>query len=126
MAPRERRRHPRIKTNNLFSQTLFDDQGKRLSEGMGRALDVSQTGLKLETAYPIEGHRISLITAAIDDRLIEISGRPLYCRQVESGLYHTGIEFSGSEKEIRKFAAELVRLHQHRKHDTFVRLSRQT
>jgi hypothetical protein len=90
---------------------------------MGKALDVSQTGLKLETSYPVEGHRISLMTAAMDDRLIEIVGKPLYCHQVDSGMYHTGIEFTGSDEAIIKFATELVRLHQHRKHDTLVRIS---
>jgi hypothetical protein len=123
MTPREKRKHPRVETNNLFSQTSLDDQGRCLSQGMGKALDVSQTGLKLETAYPVEGHRISLMTSAMDDRLIEIAGIPLYCIRVESGFYHTGIEFSGSKEAIREFAAELVRLHQHRKHDTFFRLS---
>lgn len=123
MSPHEKRRHPRIKTNNLFSQTLTDEEGRCLSQGMGKALDVSQTGLKLETSYPVEGHRISLMTAAMDDRLIEIVGKPLYCHQVDSGMYHTGIEFTGSDEAIIKFATELVRLHQHRKHDTLVRIS---
>jgi hypothetical protein len=123
MASNEKRRYPRIETNNLFSQTLTDEEGRCLSQGMGKALDVSQTGMKLETAYPVEGHRISLMTAAMDDRLIEIDGKPLYCNQVGPGMYNTGIEFTGSEDDIRKFATELVRLHQHRKHDTVVRIS---
>ena len=123
MAPSEKRRHPRIQTNNLFSQTLTDEQGRCISQGMGKALDVSQTGMKLETAYPIEGHRISLMTAAMGDRLIEIIGKPLYCHKLESGMYNTGIEFTGSDEDIRKFTTELVRLHQHRKHDTIVRVS---
>ena len=123
MASNEKRRHPRIETNNLFSQTLTDEEGRCLSQGMGKALDVSQTGMKLETAYPIEGHRISLMTAAMDDRLIEIVGKPLYCHRVGPGKYNTGIEFTGSDEDIRKFATELVRLHQHRKHDTVVRIS---
>lgn len=123
MSSHEKRRHPRIETNNLFSQTLTDEQGQCLSQGMGKALDVSQTGLKLETSYPIEGYRISLMTAAMDDRLIEIVGKPLYCHQVDSGMYHTGVKFTGPERKIRKFATELVRLHQHRKHDTIVRVS---
>ena len=123
MADREKRRHTRIETNNLFSQTSTDEDGRCISQGMGRALDVSQTGMKLETAYPIAGHRISLMTAAMDDRLIEIDGRPLYCLQLESGLYNTGIEFIGSDKDIKEFATELVRLHQYRKHDTTVRVS---
>jgi hypothetical protein len=123
MVPPERRKHPRVETSNLFSQTSLDDQGRCLSQGMGKALDVSQTGLKLETAYPIEGHRISLMTSAMDNRLMEIVGKPLYCHQVESGLYHTGIEFTGSKAEVRAFATELVRLHRHRKHDTFISVS---
>ena len=90
---------------------------------MGKALDVSQTGMKLETAYPVEGHRISLTTVAMDDHLIEIVGKPLYCHRLESGRYNTGIEFTGPNDDIRRFATELVRLYQHRKHDTILRVS---
>ena len=123
MDPKEKRRHPRVTTNNLFSHRTIDEQGRYLSQGMGKALDVSQTGLKLETSYPIEGHRVSLMSAAMDDCLMEVVGKPLYCHQVDKDTYHTGIEFTGSKEEIKKFASELVRLHNHRKHGTFVRVA---
>lgn len=123
MDPHEKRRHTRVKANNLFSQRTIDEQGRYLSQGMGKAIDVSQTGLKLETSYPIEGHRVSLMSAAMDDSLMEVVGKPLYCRQVGPDTYHTGIEFTGSEEKIKKFALELVRLHHYRKHGTFVRVA---
>ena len=123
MDPHEKRRHPRVRTNNLFAHTTMDKQGRYLAQGMGKALDISQTGLKLETSYPIEGEKVSLMSADMNDRLIEIIGKPLYCNPAGPDTYHTGIEFIGSQEEIQKFAAELVRLQQHRRHETFVRVA---
>ena len=89
-----------------------------MRKGMGKALDVSRAGLKLETPYPIEGYLISLAIVDIDEQLIEIIGEPLYCRKVAKGVYHTGIQFIGAEKEISDFTVGLVRLHNHRKQDS--------
>lgn len=123
MNPRDRRKHPRVETNNLFAHKTMDKQGRYLSQGMGKAIDVSQNGIKLETSYPIEGDRVSLMSAAMDDRLIEIVGETVYCRQVKPDTYHVGLEFIGSEEEIKTFISELVRLRQQRKHDTYVRIA---
>ena len=123
MNPSDRRRHPRVETNNLFAHKAMDRQGDYLSQGMGKAIDVSQSGIKLETSYPIDGNRVSLMSAAMDDRLIEIVCEKVYSRRVKPDTYHIGLEFIGSEDEIKTFVTELVRLRQQRKHDTYVRIA---
>jgi hypothetical protein len=123
MQSAEKRRHARIQTKNLFTQESMDEQGHCLSQGICKALDVSQSGLKLESPHPIEGYLVCLMTVDLDDQIIEIIGEPLYCRQVEKGKYHCGIQFIGSEDEIREFAVKLVKLHHHRKHSTFVQVA---
>jgi hypothetical protein len=90
---------------------------------MGKALDVSRSGLKLETAYRIEADRVSLMTVDLKDRLIEIEGRPVYCKKTDSGVYHTGIAFIGPEEKIKAFAMKLVKLYHHRKHNMFIRVA---
>ena len=115
MDSENKRRFTRVEAIDLISQESMDEDGQCIGQGMGKALDVSRAGLKLETPYPIEGYLISLAIMGIDEELIEIIGEPLYCRQIGPGEYHTGIQFIGSEKEIREFTVGLVRLHNHRK-----------
>jgi len=119
----EKRKHRRIVTKNLFSHTSLDKMGRCISQGMGKALDVSQTGVKLETSCPIEADRVSLVTVDVEDRLIEIKGKPVYSKKTAEGVYHTGISFVGSEAEIKKFAMKLVRVYHHRKHKTLVNVA---
>ena len=110
-----KRKHARVEAVDFISQESMDEEGQCISQGMAKALDVSRAGLKLETPYPIEGYLISLAIVDIDEELIEIIGEPLYCRQIGPGVYHTGMQFIGSEKEISEFTVGLVRLHNHRK-----------
>ena len=123
MDHQEKRRHARIETKNLITQVQMDEDGRCIGQGIGRTLDVSQSGLKLETPYPVEGHRVSLVTVDLDDRLIEIAAKPLYCRQVEKDKYHTGLQFIGTEAKVKEFATQMVRLYQHRKHATLVNIA---
>ena len=118
-----KRKHARIEATNLISQESMDSDGCCLSQGLGRALDVSLAGLKLETPYPVDGYLVSLAILDLDEQLVEIIGEPLYCRKVASGVYHTGIKFVGSETEIKSFAVSLVKLHNHRKHETYVEVA---
>ena len=123
MDDNEKRKHARIKTKNLFTQESMDEEGRCLSQGIGKAIDVSQSGIKLETPYPIDGYLVCLMTVDLDDQLIEIIGEPLYCHEIRKGKYHCGIQFIGSEAEIREFAVKLVKLHHHRKHSTFIQVA---
>lgn len=118
-----KRKHARIEAVDLISQESMDEDGQCIAQGMGKALDVSRSGLKLETPYPIEGYLISLAIVDIDEQLIEIIGEPLYCRKIAQGVYHTGIQFIGADKEIREFTVGLVRLHNHRKQGSYVEVS---
>jgi len=73
----------------------FDQEGRYVSQGMGRAMNVSRSGMLIETKTPIEGDQVSLMTADSEDNLIEIVGCVVYCKKTESGMYHSGISFIG-------------------------------
>jgi hypothetical protein len=70
----------------------------------------------LETAHPIEAENVSLTTVDLDNNLMEMKGRLIYCRKTDSGMYQSGINFTGSEDETAKFAVKLIKLYHHRKH----------
>ena len=68
----DRRKDPRIKTRNLIAHLSFDDNGMKISQGLGRALDISKGGMLLETPLPIPVVRLSLMAVDKDNILFEI------------------------------------------------------
>jgi hypothetical protein len=54
---------------------------------MSRALDISNAGILLETAYPIESGCLSMMTVDVDSNLIEIKGELIYCYQAHNQYY---------------------------------------
>jgi hypothetical protein len=82
---------------------------------MGRALDVSTSGLMLESSDPIETDRVSLFSTDLDDSLIEIVGKVVYSRKSQTGSYKNGIQFIGSSSDNTRFAASLIKSFHYRR-----------
>ena len=118
-----RRKHVRVETNNLIAHETIGRDGKIVSRSMGKALNVSRSGILLETSYPIVAEGISLMAVDLDDNLIEMKGRPIYCRETYTGMYQTGISFIGTEEDTAKFAVKLIKLFHHRKHNLIMQVA---
>ena len=69
------RKYPRVNTINLISHVTIDETGRWIFQGMSRALDISRAGMLLETPYPIESGRLSMMTVDKENNLIEIKGK---------------------------------------------------
>jgi len=107
----EKRKHPRVETHNLVSYVCIDDSGNEIDEGMGSAIDISLGGILIETHDPIESQDILLITIGIKDELIDIKGKVVYCREEDSGMFRTGIQFLETNEKIRLFVMSLIKKH---------------
>lgn len=88
-----KRKHERIDSLNLLNYKVIDAEGELISQGMGRTLNVSQGGILLEThvSFPLDYH-ISL-NIGLEDDMIDIKGKVIYCRDGEERRYESGIEF---------------------------------
>ena len=115
MATRDQRKHPRVPTSNLISFKLYDDNGALLNQSMARALNISQSGILIETAHLITAQRISLMSADTGDKLVKIKGCVVYSRENGISMYETGISFEGTEEENVAFAKKLVKVFHRRK-----------
>jgi hypothetical protein len=115
MEDTDQRRHPRVGTCNLISFSCIDSDGTLLRHGMGRALDISQSGLLLESGHPIETASVSLMSTDPQNRLIEITGRVVHSRRNPSGGFLTGVRFGGSREENVRFATELIKTFHYRR-----------
>ena len=88
-----KRRHERYDSLNLLSYVCLDDDGKEWMQGMGRTLNISETGLQLETHEPIETKYIVLLSMGIEDDLVDIRGKVKYCNRGRENKFESGIEF---------------------------------
>ena len=123
MDAEDRRKHVRVETSNLISYKSIDKDGEIVFNSMGKALNVSRSGILLETAHLIEAEYVSLMTVDLDNNLIKLKGQLIYCRKTDSGLYQAGIRFAGSKQETAKFAVKLIKLYHHRKHNMIVQVA---
>ena len=110
MKEKERRKYPRIDTSNLIACCCQDENGNELDHWMARALDVSPTGVKIETFQEIESEIIRLMSVDSDGTLIDINGRVVHGHQTEDGRYEIGICLAGTELENTRFALKLIRI----------------
>ena len=117
--PANRRKHPRIKTRNLISHFTVDEDGKLISQGLSKAKDISKGGLLLETPHPIESGKLSLMAIDLDNKFIEIAGELVYCKKADSGMYHSGVKFVGTNEQVANFVVRLIKEYSHRKNNLF-------
>jgi c-di-GMP-binding flagellar brake protein YcgR len=112
----ERRRYPRIKSVNLVDYALFDEKGKRIGEGNGRILNLSQIGTLLETNKAIHGSFVNLMTIDLDYKKVRVKGRVIRTgKHPSSGHYLSGIEFMGPKDEQHETIVAFVKTYQYRK-----------
>ena len=93
MTVNERRKHPRFKTNDPISYVCIDNNGIRIKEGKGKAVNVSKGGILIETRDVFSWHDILLLGIDLKDKSVSVKGRVVYCNTDDSGIVQTGIEF---------------------------------
>jgi c-di-GMP-binding flagellar brake protein YcgR len=117
MTTQEKRKHPRISSLNL-SYVCLDENNEIIKQGMGRTLNVSESGILLETHFPIdENHTIGL-TLGLEENLIDIKGRAVHIRTNEQGKHEVGIEFLKTDEKTRKALKKFVDTFEDKKNKT--------
>ena len=104
----ERRKHPRIAVQSVFSYICLDDDGQPIAEGMGTTIDISQGGIMIETSRPIETETLLLISIDQNKQMLEIKGKVVYTRAIGPAKHLAGIQFLGSREEVMKIVKNLI------------------
>ena len=107
MASKEKRKHARIDSLNL-SYFCLDENNEIIKQGMGRTLNVSESGILLETHYPIDEKYAVKLTLGLEEDLVEITGRPVHSRTNDDGKYEVGIEFLKTDKKALKVLKQFI------------------
>lgn len=107
MTTQEKRKHARISSLNL-SYVCLDENNQIIKQGMGRTLNVSESGILLETHFPIDDQHIVRLTLGLEEDLVDIKGHPIHTRINDQGKYEVGIEFLKSDTKTRKTLKKFI------------------
>ena len=111
MTVQEKRKHARINSLNL-SYVCLDENNQVIKQGMGRSLNVSESGILLETHFPIDDQHIVRMTLGLEEDLIDVKGRPVHTRMNNAGKYEVGLEFVKSDAKTRKALKKFIDTYQ--------------
>jgi predicted Zn finger-like uncharacterized protein len=117
----ERRKHQRVKTQNLISYLSFDENDKLISNGLGIALDISKGGILLETTDSIKSCLVLLTATDSEKNLFEVRGELAYSKKTSRGTYFSGIKFTGANKRVTKFVTKLIKEYNYQGNNLYIR-----
>ncbi|OQX22873.1 MAG: hypothetical protein BWK80_28930 [Desulfobacteraceae bacterium IS3] len=113
----EKRKHRRFDSLNL-SYLCVDEKGDIIYQGMGRTLNVSESGILLETVFGgINRENIVELTIALEDDLVDIKGTVVRCKAGESETSEAGIEFLEMDLEALRILKKFINLFEKQKED---------
>jgi c-di-GMP-binding flagellar brake protein YcgR len=99
---KEKRISRRIRSLNLTSYTPKKGDQQEYIVSIGRTLDVSEGGVKVEIHRKLaEGTELDM-DIAIEDEIITARGEVVHTEELKNGLYGTGIRFTSISDEDRK------------------------
>ena len=106
MTSENKRKHERIQSLNLSYICLDEDQNI-VKQGMGRTLNISESGILLETHFPVEPKHVVQLTISLEENLLDLKGKPVHVRSIDEGKYEIGIQFVERDKStsglLKKF-----------------------
>lgn len=101
MSHGEKRKFIRWDAIHLLDYVVIDPDGSKGRYSMGRTLDVSLNGLKLETSYELPLESELEITVGIEEDLVDMVGRVTH-KSLRGGRHISGIEFVKMSAEGRR------------------------
>lgn len=109
MTTENKRRHQRVDSLNL-SYICVDENGLMVKQGMGRTLNVSESGICLETFFDIDTKYFLTLTIALQNILVDIRGKVAYCRSAQEEKFETGVEFLDLDQKCKDVLQDFIRL----------------
>ena len=98
----ERRQAERRYALNFLDYEIISDTGAVLGRGLARTLNVSESGLRLETSQFFEPEQRLRITLGLDNDLIQINGRVINSQPETDDLCTSGIMFLEFDEADRR------------------------
>ena len=107
MTSENKRKHERIKSLNL-SYVCLDEDENIIKQGMGRTLNISESGILLETHFPIEPNHIIQLTISLEEDLLDLKGKPVHVSSNDEGVFEIGIQFIELDQDATNLLKKFV------------------
>jgi hypothetical protein len=103
----EKRKHIRVNSLNL-SHVAVDNREDNVKQAIGRTLNVSETGILLETHFPIESDQDVELTMGFEEDLVNLKGKVIHLLNGETGKFEMGIEFTDMDERAVAVIKEFI------------------
>ncbi|HKL48071.1 MAG TPA: PilZ domain-containing protein [Desulfuromonadales bacterium] len=103
------RRDERLEAINLLDYTTLDEQGKTVNHAMGRTLNVSESGVLLDTHIPLRVGQTIVLAIELEEEIVELTGKVVHIEKNEQGRYSSGIEFEDFSSEDQRILHEYLK-----------------
>ncbi|UCH20445.1 MAG: PilZ domain-containing protein [Deltaproteobacteria bacterium] len=117
MTAKEKRKFIRIDSLNL-SYVLVDGNDDEEKQTMGRTLNVSEAGIRLETAVPVELNSNLTLTIGLEEDLVDIKGTVVHSSKGEGDRYQLGVKFLGKDEKASKILKKFIKAFQKQRRKT--------
>lgn len=97
----EHRNQPRVEAQNLVSVEYVDKEGAA-TQFMGRSLDLSETGILLETTRTYPNFTVLTLNLCIGEDILNVKGRVVHAKASKDGRIALGVHFLDLTDEYRK------------------------
>jgi hypothetical protein len=108
MENEDKRKHQRFNSLNL-SYICLDEDRQTVKQGMGRTLNLSESGILLETHFPITQEHAVVLSIGLGDDVVDVNGRPVHADVKGQGVYEIGIEFVNPDEKALSLIRQFVR-----------------
>jgi hypothetical protein len=108
MTNQEKRKHFRIDSLHLLNYVYFDENDDEATQGMGRTLNVSESGILLETHNSIGIKNIVSLTIGFEEDVVEIKGRSVYSIESAQSMFESGIEFFDVDEDALRVLRQYI------------------
>ena len=109
MSANDKRKFVRISSLNLSYVLVDGDQEDADKQTMGRTLNVSEAGIRLETHLPVDIGRHMLLSIGLEDELVDLRGRVVHSKQNAEGHYELGVEFVHKDAPNSRILKEFIK-----------------
>lgn len=99
----EKRKHSRVDSIYLLSFVHIDkNNNDTVTQGMGRTINVSESGIMLETHIPFSESDTVDVVVGLKEDMVTIRGKVIFNRSTETGKFQSGIEFLSIDEDSLK------------------------
>jgi hypothetical protein len=104
----ERRQDPRAGVTYPVYFVCLGDDGSTKAQDVATVMNISDSGLLIETRIPILTQQIKITAPLQDQDDLEVYAELVYSINLEKDKYHCGLSFLGDPVQIARFVGSLT------------------